>query len=214
MNVLCFKMNLRSRSRMKPHPFKERLREAAAEAILDAAEAAILERGLNVPMELIANRAGIAVGTLYNHFADRKALLDSLRARHGETLRADVQAAEERTQHLPVRDQLVAMLTAMLSGWSHIFLVLRQGEPLPDSQMRALIRDRFEEIFGGVLERGREQGVIVADPHGLQAVVLRSLLQGIFVLAYDEPKRAVPAQAPAFVVDMFLNGVAPKRSAR
>jgi AcrR family transcriptional regulator len=69
-------MNARS-----PEPIKlrDRLREATSAAILDAAEQVFAERGLSAAhMNEIAARAGVAVGTLYNHFKDRDALLKTL----------------------------------------------------------------------------------------------------------------------------------------
>lgn len=64
---------------MKAQKLRSRLREATAAAILDAAEEVFAERGLSAAhMNDIAGRAGVAVGTLYNHFTDRDALLKAL----------------------------------------------------------------------------------------------------------------------------------------
>src|SRR5512146_1839893 len=58
---------------------RDRLREETARAILSAAEEVFAEEGLHAArMERIAGRAGVAVGTLYNHFADRAALVAAL----------------------------------------------------------------------------------------------------------------------------------------
>ncbi|WP_242909250.1 TetR/AcrR family transcriptional regulator [Actinomadura terrae] len=46
--------------------------------ILEAARDAVAERGPDAPMELIAQRAGVGVGTLYRRFPDRGALLAAL----------------------------------------------------------------------------------------------------------------------------------------
>ncbi|MFG1957060.1 TetR/AcrR family transcriptional regulator [Nonomuraea sp. NPDC049028] len=46
--------------------------------ILEAARDAVAERGADAPMELIARRAGVGVGTLYRRFPDRGALLAAL----------------------------------------------------------------------------------------------------------------------------------------
>jgi AcrR family transcriptional regulator len=48
----------------------ERLKEAALEVFQ--------ERGLNTPLEEIARRAGVSVGTLYNRFGSREALIDAV----------------------------------------------------------------------------------------------------------------------------------------
>ncbi|MFC4048981.1 TetR/AcrR family transcriptional regulator [Actinomadura syzygii] len=46
--------------------------------ILEAARDAVAERGADAPMELIARRAGVGVGTLYRRFPDRGLLLAAL----------------------------------------------------------------------------------------------------------------------------------------
>ena len=43
--------------------------------LVDAAGALFAERGPDVPMEEIARRAGVGVGTLYRRFPDRDALV-------------------------------------------------------------------------------------------------------------------------------------------
>lgn len=64
---------------MPPSKLRSRLREATSAAILDAAEEVFAERGFAAAhMNDIAAHAGVAVGTLYNHFEDRDALLAAL----------------------------------------------------------------------------------------------------------------------------------------
>src|SRR4051812_42124777 len=72
-------MNERSPSETKGPNLRTRLREATAAAILEAAEQIFAEKGIeNGHMNDIAAVAGVAVGTLYNHFKDRDALLTEL----------------------------------------------------------------------------------------------------------------------------------------
>ena len=72
-------MNGRSTSDAKGSSLRSRLREATGAAILDAAEEVFADQGLHAAhMNDIAAKAGVAVGTLYNHFKDRDALLDAL----------------------------------------------------------------------------------------------------------------------------------------
>ena len=40
-------------------------------ALLDAARAVFADHGLDAPLDLIAEKAGVGRGTLYRHFADR-----------------------------------------------------------------------------------------------------------------------------------------------
>lgn len=46
--------------------------------LLTAATRAFGERGLDVPLEEIAGRAGVSIGTLYNHFPTREAFFDAI----------------------------------------------------------------------------------------------------------------------------------------
>ncbi|MGV0744699.1 TetR/AcrR family transcriptional regulator [Mycolicibacterium sp. XJ870] len=46
--------------------------------LLAAAAELFGERGVDVPLEEIARRAGVSIGTLYNHFPNRGALLDAV----------------------------------------------------------------------------------------------------------------------------------------
>jgi AcrR family transcriptional regulator len=72
-------MNARSPSGTKPSSLRTRIREATACAILDAAEVVFAEQGLNAAhLADIAAGAGVAVGTVYNHFKDRDAMLAAL----------------------------------------------------------------------------------------------------------------------------------------
>jgi AcrR family transcriptional regulator len=72
-------MNARSPSDMKGPSLRTRIREATAAAIIDAAEEVFADQGLGkAHMNEIAARAGVAVGTVYNHFKDRDALLTAL----------------------------------------------------------------------------------------------------------------------------------------
>jgi len=72
-------MNPRSPSETAVPTLRERIRQATASAILEAAEQVFAEQGLEAGrMNDIAARAGVAVGTLYNHFEDRDALFTGL----------------------------------------------------------------------------------------------------------------------------------------
>ena len=48
------------------------------ERLLAAAASAFAEQGADAPLEDIARRAGVGIGTLYRHFPNRQALLEAL----------------------------------------------------------------------------------------------------------------------------------------
>ena len=59
---------------------KGRRRDAVANQtkLVEAAAAVFAERGVDAPLEAIARRAGVSIGTLYNHFRTREQLLDAI----------------------------------------------------------------------------------------------------------------------------------------
>ncbi|MFF2551890.1 TetR/AcrR family transcriptional regulator [Nocardia sp. NPDC058058] len=83
-------------------PTADRLRADARsnrDQIVNAALAVFRERGTEVPMKEIADRAGVGVGTLYRRFPDRDALLIGTAQAHLERLSELAATAwrEERT---------------------------------------------------------------------------------------------------------------------
>ena len=111
-------MNRRSESRAAASragapTLRARIRETTVQAILAAAEEVFADAGLHAAhMGTIAAKAGVSVGTLYNHFEDREALLAGLLvARHTELIgRLDVALREAAGR--PLRERLRAILGA------------------------------------------------------------------------------------------------------
>ena len=65
------------------------------ESVIDAASELFARRGDNVQMEEIATRAGLGVGTLYRHFADKRALRAAIIGRRFEAMTSLARAAED-----------------------------------------------------------------------------------------------------------------------
>src|SRR5580658_3772091 len=62
--------------------------------LLEAAEAVFGSEGLGVPIDRIAERAGVGVGTLYRHFPTKEALFEAIVLRHFEKLVEEARIAE------------------------------------------------------------------------------------------------------------------------
>jgi AcrR family transcriptional regulator len=92
------------------------MREQVTAAILDAAEEVLAARGLEgASTAAIAERAGVAVGTLYNYFPDRTALIESLfTVRRAEILPRLTDLAKA-TARLPADKRLRAYVTGLLA---------------------------------------------------------------------------------------------------
>jgi len=64
---------------------------AKNEAILDAAVAAMGERGVAVSLEEVARRAGVSKQTIYNHYGSKAELLRALMARRVDAITAPLE---------------------------------------------------------------------------------------------------------------------------
>lgn len=82
-------------------------------AIIDAAEEVFADDGLHAAhMGTIAGKAGVSVGTLYNHFADREALLGGLLAARKVELLRRIDTASRQGRGRPLRERLRLILVA------------------------------------------------------------------------------------------------------
>jgi AcrR family transcriptional regulator len=94
---------------------KTQLREAVRAQILDAAEELIAARGLHgAALAQIARKAGVAVGTLYNYFADRDAMIRALFESRRAALRPKLLAVIGAGQGLKFEQRLQQFVRGML----------------------------------------------------------------------------------------------------
>jgi AcrR family transcriptional regulator len=108
---------------------KQARSRALVEAILDATARILVEDGFaRTTTNRVAERAGVSIGSLYQYFPSREALVAAVARRHSERLKAtlqasladgsaNLQAAIERLLEAIIRAHQVAPeLTAVLSG--------------------------------------------------------------------------------------------------
>lgn len=79
--------------------------------LLSAAKAAFAGAGADAPLEDIARRAGVGIGTLYRHFPTREALVAAVYAREIEQLAA---SADELLARRPAGEALDAWLNLLI----------------------------------------------------------------------------------------------------
>jgi len=200
-------------SNEKPIRLRERLREATADAILSAAEQAFSEEGAKARMESIAARAGIAVGTLYNHFADRDALWEAVCRSRREALLERLDGALEATRGAPFDAALRAFVGALHAHWAQhraFLAVLVQSEPALSRAGARATRERttLEELVaraGKLVRRGVAEGALREEGADLWPVLLVGMLRAVMVrdLARDPGDAEATLQR---VVAFFMTG--------
>jgi AcrR family transcriptional regulator len=152
--------------------------------LLEAATAAFAEHGADAPLDDIARRAGVGIGTLYRHFPTR----------------VDLQAAVYRSQVQTVCDAADDLLVSAtpeqaLVGWAHAlgaYLVTKHG--LAHTLISAVGKDSelmngcmvaMRDACGRLVKNAQQAGVL--RPDVTERDLLR-LVHGIVVATEQSPE--------------------------
>jgi AcrR family transcriptional regulator len=184
---------------------RSRLRAAASDAILEAAEEVAAERGIEeTSIAAIAKRAGVAVGTLYNYFTDRDALIRALFETRRAAFRPRLLAAIEGGRDLAFEPRLRRFVRDLFEAFeSHrSFLKLAiENEHLKPSTSTAP-----QDIAAGVrdiLAAGVREGAIPADTD-LLSLAITGTIKAVVVQRIQAGAEFV-GDADA-IVDFVLDG--------
>ncbi|WP_433064366.1 TetR/AcrR family transcriptional regulator [Dactylosporangium sp. CS-033363] len=132
------------------------------ERLMTAAAEAFRERGLQVPLEEIAQRAGVSAGTLYNRFRNREALIDAVMPALVEAgvrdALARAQAIEDPWEALTVYVTLVCELQADNPALNDAV-----SRRFADAEALTAMCDAQMEHARGLLERARTAGALRPD---------------------------------------------------
>jgi AcrR family transcriptional regulator len=107
-------MNTRRRTTPRKAPKQERAR-VTVDAILDATAHILVKRGYaGATTNRIAERAGVSIGSLYQYFPSKEAILAALLDRHIRETYAVIEAGLPAWSALPLRDAVRAIVAAMI----------------------------------------------------------------------------------------------------
>lgn len=130
------------------------------ERLLEAARAVIAERGAEAPLEEIARRAALGIGTLYRHFPARADLIEALAADLIEALAAHAESLRDVPRAL---DGLVTVLEhAVAHQESNLALREALVESTGTSELGEA-RLRWRVATRALVDRARAQGDLRAD---------------------------------------------------
>lgn len=165
--------------------------------ILKAARAAFDEEGVDVGVEVIAQRAGVGVGTLYRRFPTKELLIEAVVS---EVLEAVLSAAQTALANESPADGLTEYLRAV--GWlqfEHAGCLTRLWNDSPGD-----VRHRIEEAGRSLLARAQQAGAVRNDLVYEDVVVLFWSLRGVI-----ETTATVSPEAWLRHLDLLVRSVAP-----
>jgi AcrR family transcriptional regulator len=147
------------------------------ERVLKAAEELFADEGLSVPVDMIAARAGVGVGTLYRHFPTKEALFTAIVVAHLESLSArarDLAASEPGEAFFTFLREMGEMAArkrdlADILARAGLFTV----ETCP-------VKQQLQEQFETLLERAQAAGAVRPDVTGddVTALLMGACLTG------------------------------------
>ena len=205
-----------STARAKPVPtaraalrsqMRRTVRETVRASILDAAEELIAKHGLrDAALLQIARRAGVAVGTLYNYFADRDALIrglfESRRARFRPHLLAAIHGGTDLAFEPRLRYFVRSLLEAIESQRNFVKLAIENEHLKPSGSTTP------QDLLAGVRDivaAGVREGAIAADKAELLPLAITATLKSIAVYRIQIGGELVADADP--IVDLVLDGV-------
>ncbi|WP_328387532.1 TetR/AcrR family transcriptional regulator [Nocardia sp. NBC_00416] len=162
-------------------PGTRRLRVDAArnqQRIVDAARELFADRGLEITLDDVAERAGVGVGTVYRRFANRRELVSEVFTGH---IREFAEVAEEALVADDPWEGLVRLFEyacrrmATDRGFSEVMLELGEDRARFDCP-----REEIGPTVAAVMERARAAGVV--QP-GIEATDLFALIYMVDSLA-------------------------------
>ncbi|WP_443113200.1 TetR/AcrR family transcriptional regulator [Herbaspirillum seropedicae] len=170
---------------MKLQPRKEPRQarsRAMVDTILDAMSRVLVERGYaKTNTNLVAESAGISVGSLYQYFPNKDALIFALRERHATRMLA---LFEDAVAHIDDAgtlssdfDQVISAVVAAHLLEPELNRILEEEFPAYNLPVSTEIRQGFFEAIHRVLEKHRDS--ITTPDLDLAAFVLQRMLKAL-----------------------------------
>lgn len=175
------------------------------EALIEAAAEAFADHGLDVPVEEIARRAKVGVGTVYRHFGGKEQLIDAILDKRI----AEMVALAEKA--LAEDDPWHGIVTFVVEGFEMqardralkevLLCTSRGGERI------AAARERLAPLVHAIVRRAQRAGVLRGDVEPSDLVMLHLMLGAVADFARDEDPELWRRYVP-----VLLRGLRPRKA--
>lgn len=130
--------------------------------ILEAAEAVFAVEGIEVPVDLIADKAGVGVGTLYRHFPTKEKLCEAVLLDRLAALTVDARALAEAED--PVAAFFGFLEHVVEEGAAkRDLLVAVMGAAVEFEASSTAVKDDLRDAIGVLLKRAQDVGAVRSD---------------------------------------------------
>jgi AcrR family transcriptional regulator len=130
--------------------------------IVNAARTSFAERGLGIGVHLIADRAGVGMGTLYRHFPSKQSLIDAALAQRLDELQPAIDGAlEAQDAWEGFAELLLASVAAQVQDRGFSQMLGPSGGGASSEQLRARLLRPLEVLMHRAQGAGRMRGDLV-----------------------------------------------------
>jgi len=183
--------------------------QATVTAILDATAHILIERGFAAAStNAVAERAGVSVGSLYQYFPNKDALVAALRTRHGEQMTAVIQRALTKAMDATLVDALAGLIEATVEAHR----VEADLHRVLEEQLGSMAVDALHDEYTDVMEDrivvllARHRNEITAPDLRLAAFMLMHAAHGlIHAVVRQRPKGISLRHATQEIVSMMTS---------
>jgi AcrR family transcriptional regulator len=175
-------MSPQVRTTPRKRPRQDRAR-TTVEAILEATARLLVQRGFDqLTTNAVAEQAGVSIGSLYQYFPNKEALVADLIERHVEERRATMAAELGRVATLPAREATRLMIDSIMAAHRvnpELHRVLIEQVPRIGRLARLQeLAQKTRDLLASILAARRKE--LAIDDPALAAFVLQSAIEGIF----------------------------------
>jgi AcrR family transcriptional regulator len=164
---------------MRKEPRQERAR-ATVEAILEAA-ARILDRQgwARFTTNAVAEAAGVSIGSLYQYFPNKLALVEAILRRHFDDVLSALRFADEHTSRIERIEALVSGMIAAHSLHPSLHRVLL--EDVPRGKISKSVHQRFESEYWSLYSKliTASERSATSPRSEIRAKVLSAAIEGV-----------------------------------
>ena len=168
--------------------------------VMEVARAAFAECGTDLPMEELARRAGVGIGTVYRHFPNKDALLDALLVEQfAGRIERTLDALDKENAWQGFRE-LVLRGAEMQAEDIASCEMLMERKAISESEQVVAMREQLEAYMGTLIERAQATGEMRPDfTAGDVPLLFASIAGTIRAVGSDGPWRRQ--------VDFLLDGL-------
>ena len=198
-------MNTNSKNNLR-----DKLKESTREAILQAAVEIIISDPGDLRMEDIANRAGVAIGTLYNYFENRQMLIDTIIEKRRCATETFIRQSLEKTEGMDIISRLENLFETVFSFLEKHKTVTHHSLQAKENSDNKSGSRSFMTILGeyseDIIQTALQRKEIRPEFSGIYYMVITGFFRAIFQRAEENSILDKKAEISRKMAELFVFG--------